>query len=114
MPKKRNKERILKSSGNVFADLGLPNAREKQAKVRLALAVNDILAARGLSQLAASRQLRIGQPKVSALHNYRLAGFSLERLLHLLNRLGCDVEIVVSLKRRRGLRTKPRILVSAA
>jgi len=114
MRNRSNRERILKSSGNVFADLGRPNAREKQTKIRLALAINRLLAVRRLSQTAASRKLGIGQPKVSALHNYRLDGFSVERLLHLLTRLGCEVEIVVSLSPRRRSRTAPRILVSAA
>lgn len=83
------------SSGNVFADLGFPDAEERQTKTRLALAFNRILAERKLKQVEAARLLDLPQPKVSALVNYRLDGFSVERLLELIVRLGRDVEIVV-------------------
>ena len=76
MGKKNSKIQIFKSSGNVFADLGLANAQEKQTKVRLAVAINHILAERHLSQTRVARQLGINQPKISALSRYRLDGFS--------------------------------------
>lgn len=114
MPKKNNKIRILKSSGNVFADLCLPNAAEKQTKVRLAVAINHILADRHLSQTRAARHLRINQPKISAISRYRLDGFSVERLMHFLARLGCDIEILIRLPRKPLSRKPARILVSAA
>jgi predicted XRE-type DNA-binding protein len=67
---------IQSSTGNVFADLGLRDAGEKQTRVRLAVAINQIIEARHLSQTAAARVLEINQPKISALVNYRLDGFS--------------------------------------
>jgi hypothetical protein len=67
-----------------------------------------ILAERRLSQSRAARHLRINQPKISALSRYRLDGFSVERLMHLLARLGCDIEIVIR------LRAKPRSKKSPA
>jgi predicted XRE-type DNA-binding protein len=73
---------LFPSSGNVFADLGLKNSDEKQTKVRLAVAINEILRQRRLSQVSAARLLRINQPNISALANYRLEGFSVERLMH--------------------------------
>jgi predicted XRE-type DNA-binding protein len=79
MAKRKNKTEVVQGSGNVFADLGLPNAEEKQTKVRLAVAINHILQNQELSQVAAARRLKINQPKVSALSNYRLEGFSVER-----------------------------------
>jgi predicted XRE-type DNA-binding protein len=103
---------VTLSSGNVFADLGLPDADERKTQVRLAFAINQILDRRRLSQAEAARQLGIGQPKISALVNYRLAGFSVERLLHLLNALGCDVEIVI--RNRPHSRKPARIYVTAA
>ena len=96
----RNHEAIVRSSGNVFADLGLRDAREKQTKVRLAVAIRRIVQERRLSQTAAARLLGINQPKISALVNYQMDGFSVERLMHFLNALDRDVEIVVRKKPR--------------
>jgi len=103
---------VTRSSGNVFADLGLPRAEEKQTQVRLAVAINQIIKDRRLSQTDAAAMLEINQPKISALANYQLEGFSVERLMRFLNALGRDVEIVV---RRKSRSSKPgRILVTAA
>ena len=63
-----------------FADLGLPDAAERQAKLRLADALNRVLEARKPSQANAAKVLRVTQPKGSALRHYKLAGFSVERL----------------------------------
>ena len=108
----RNSESIVRSSGNVFADLGLREADEKQTKVRLAVAIQQIIQARRLSQTAAARLLDINQPKISALVNYHLDGFSVERLLHFLNALDRDVEIVIRKKPRS--RKSARIVVTEA
>ena len=108
---KRSKTTIISSSGNVFTDLRLPNAEEKQTKVRLAVTINQIIARASLSQAAASEVLKINQPKISALANYRLDGFSVERLMNFLNALGRDVEIVI--RKAPGRRT-PKIRVTAA
>jgi predicted XRE-type DNA-binding protein len=103
---------ITRSSGNVFADLKLANADEKLTRVRLAVAINKILEAKGLRQQAAAKLLELNQPKISALVNYQLKGFSVERLLRFLNALDRDVEIVIRPKRRsKGAAT---ILVTAA
>ncbi len=112
MPVRRTKSEITPSSGNVFTDLRLPNADERQTKVRLAVAINQIIASQELSQAAAARRLKINQPKISALANYRLDGFSVERLMHFLTALDRDVEIVIRPKPRS--RREARILVSAA
>ncbi len=106
----RNHETVTRSSGNVFADLGVRGAEEKQTKVRLAVAIKDIIRSRHLSQAAAARLLHINQPKISALVNYQLNGFSVERLMNFLNALDCDVEIVIRKKPRS--RRAGRIVVS--
>ena len=108
----RNSESVVRSSGNVFADLGLSNAGEKQTRVRLAVAIQQIIQARRLSQTAAAALLGINQPKISALVNYHLEGFSVERLLHFLNALDRDVEIVIRKKPRS--RKTARIVVTEA
>jgi predicted XRE-type DNA-binding protein len=86
---------ITRGSGNVFADLGLADARERQTKTRLALALNRIIKDQGLKQADAARLLGVPQPKVSALVNYRLDGFSVEKLMDFIVALGRDVEIIV-------------------
>ncbi len=91
---------IVRSSGNVFADLGVPKADEKAARVRLAFAINQIIHGRQLSQIGAARLLDVSQPKISALRNYQLEGFSIERLMRFINALGHDVDIVIRKKPR--------------
>ena len=110
--RKPNKALVTRSSGNVFADLKLPDAAEKQIKVRLAVTINGILEEKSLRQEEAAKLLRLNQPKISALANYRLEGFSVERLLRFLNALDRDVEIVI--RRKRQTKRPGTILVTAA
>ncbi|MGA2590463.1 MAG: helix-turn-helix transcriptional regulator [Bryobacteraceae bacterium] len=112
MRKNEESPAVTPGSGNVFADLGIADAEERQTKVRLALAINQILDQRRLTQAEAARRLGVNQPKISALSNYRLEGFSVERLMHYLNALGRDVEIVIRSKPRS--RRVARIFVTAA
>jgi predicted XRE-type DNA-binding protein len=86
---------IERGTGNVFADLGLSNASERQTKTRLVLAINRIIKDQRLKQIDAARLLGVPQPKVSALVNYRLDGFSVEKLMDFIVALGRDVEIIV-------------------
>ena len=103
---------ITRGSGNVFADLGLADAEERQTKLRLAYALNTIMDEQGLTQAAAGARLGLKQPKVSALRHYRLEGFSVERLMTLLTALDQDIEIVIRAKPRS--RAAARISVVAA
>jgi predicted XRE-type DNA-binding protein len=112
MPKRNRKRDVFQSSGNVFRDLGLLNADEKQTKVRLAVTINQIVQRQQLSQRAAARRLHVNQPKISALSNYRLEGFSVERLMNFLTALDRDIEIVI--RRKPTSRKAARILVTAA
>jgi len=91
-------DQIIRSSGNVFADMGLADAAELDTKVRLGAALNLIVERQRLTQAEVATALGINQPKVSALLNYKLEGFSAERLMHFLVALGQDVEIVVKSK----------------
>jgi predicted XRE-type DNA-binding protein len=99
-----------RSTDNVLADLGFPDAQELTAKTILAKKINDILETRGLTQTDAAALLGMPQPKVSAIRNYKLRGISLERLMHALTALGHHVEIVV---RPSAGRTPARIDVAA-
>ncbi len=109
--KTKSKNSIVPSSGNVFVDLNLPDAQEKQTKVRLAVTINRVIELGKLSQAAAAQILQVNQPKISALANYRVDGFSVERLMNFLNALGQDVEIVI---RKTPGRRAPKIRVTAA
>ena len=86
---------ITHGTTNVFEDLGYADAGERQVKTRLALAVNDILKSRKLKQREAAELLGVPQPKVSALKNYRLDQFSIEKLMAFLTALNQDVEIMI-------------------
>lgn len=105
-------ETITRGSSNVFADLGYVDAEERQTKLRMAHAINSLIARRRLTQVTAADLLGIGQPKVSALANYKLDGFSVERLMTLLTALDQDVEIVIRSKPRS--RSAGRISVVAS
>jgi predicted XRE-type DNA-binding protein len=87
---------IRRGSGNVFADLELPDAAEYLAKSELAARIFQVIKNRKLTQTAAGKLLGISQPNVSALLNGRLDGFSTDRLLRFLSALGCDVRITIS------------------
>jgi predicted XRE-type DNA-binding protein len=112
MAQRKNRPEVVPSSGNVFIDLGVANAEEKQTKVRLAVAINQIIHGQRLSQTTAARRLKVNQPKVSALSNYQLDGFSVERLMNFVTALDRDVDIVIRPKPKS--RKIGRIAVTAA
>lgn len=101
---------VTRGTGNVFADLGLADAGDRQTKTRLALEINSLIKVRGLKQVEAGKLLGLPQPKISALANYRLDGFSVERLMGLLTILNQDVEILI---RPRSDRRAGRVVVNA-
>lgn len=78
----------------------------------MAYALNQVVEQRKLSQAQAAKVLGVTQPKVSALRNYKLAGFSVERLMNLLTTLDQDIEIVI--RRKPRSRKAGRISVVAA
>ena len=97
----RKRTDVETGTGNVFADLGYADAKERTLKVRLAMEVNRILAERALPQDRVGHLLGIRQPHVSDLMRYRLNRFSVERLMDFLARLGKDVEIRIASRRTR-------------
>jgi predicted XRE-type DNA-binding protein len=111
MVKKRDTEiPVIASSGNVFADMGLPEPEEELTKAQLASHIRQVLKRRRLTQVAAASLMGIDQPKVSALLNGRLANFSSERLMRLLTALGQDVEITVKAKPRNRAHGRIRVV----
>ena len=89
------------SSGNVYEDLGFPNAAEMLAKARIVSEIGRIIEARKLTQLQAGKLIGIDQPKISALLRGHFQGYSQERLIGFLTKLGMDVEIVVRPKAKK-------------
>jgi len=90
---------VTKSSGDVFADLGLELSEEERLKVQIAQTIVVAINERNLTQVEAAEIMGIDQPKVSALMRGRLEGFSLQRLLNLVTALGRDVDIQIKKSR---------------
>jgi predicted XRE-type DNA-binding protein len=101
---------IEAGTGNVFADLGYADAKERTLKVELALEVNRVLKQSKLTQAQAAELLGVVQPHVSDLVRYRLNRFSVERLMQFLVQLGKDVEIRIAKRSARRSRPGVRIL----
>jgi predicted XRE-type DNA-binding protein len=95
-PKRKTKIKVTPSSGNIFADMGLPNPEERLLKAKLARVVNRALEGKGWTQTEAAKVLGITQPDVSDLSRGRLKNFSVERLLQCLSRLERRITITVS------------------
>lgn len=111
MGKKREARiEVTESSGNVFADIGLPEPEEELAKAQLATHIRRTIMRRHLTQAAAAALMGIDQPKVSALLNGRIDNFSSERLMRLLTRLGQDVDLTVRAAPRGRKRGRVRVL----
>ena len=86
---------VFEGSGNVFADLGLPDAEERYAKAVISRLIAKVIEARGLTQAQAAELLGTTQPKVSAVVRGQLAGFSMDRLFRFLTALGMNVHVEV-------------------
>jgi predicted XRE-type DNA-binding protein len=94
----------------VFADLNLPQSDDLLVKAELAAIIISEIQRRRLTQSQAAVVLGIDQPKVSALKQGKLSGFSIERLMRLLLLLGRDIEITV--KGRPKSRSAARLRVA--
>ncbi|PRA25014.1 helix-turn-helix domain-containing protein [Pseudomonas poae] len=96
MQKQTNAIEIEESCGNVYEDIGLPDASEMQVKAQLAAKIGEILKARNLTQSQASVILGLSQPKVSEMLRGKFRGISEAKMLECLALLGRDVQIVIS------------------
>ena len=105
---------VTPGSGNVFADLGVAQPDEELAKAKLASHIRAAIARRKLTQAQAATLIGLDQPKVSALMNGRLAGFSSDRLLRCMAALGLDVDIVVRGESPDRARGRVRVVGDAA
>ena len=108
----RKKIAYEESSGNVFADIGLPNAEEHLIKAQLVFKIDTLLRVRRLKQVDAAKLLGVAQPDISKMLRGDFRQFSVERLMRFLVALGQDVDIVV--KPHRGKRTAAQLRVADA
>src|SRR5438876_11781229 len=86
---------VTEGSGNVFADLGLPNPEQELLKAQLTLQIYSILKESGMKQAEMAKVLGVRQPQVSLLMRNRAGNFSVGRLMEFLTALRRDVEIIV-------------------
>ena len=105
------KVKVEVSSGNVFADLGLPNAEELLLKAKLTTEIAQLIEDKGLTQAQAAERTGLDQPKISRLLHGHLSGFSADRLFAILNRLGHSVEVRISPKERRPEKSHTRVTI---
>lgn len=111
-PQEADETRAQIGSGNVFADLGLPDAETHLLKAELVFQLDAIIRQRRLTQREAARLLGLSQPDVSRLLRGRFRDYSVERLLRLLTTLDRDVEIVI--RRRKPSAGAGAVKVRAA
>src|SRR5688572_12287252 len=104
------KKDVFVGTGNIFADIGLPNAEEHLVKAQLVYKIDQLMKSRKLRQIDAAKLLGVKQPDVSNMLRGDFRQFSVERLLRFLVALGQDVEIVV--KPHRGARKAAQLRVS--
>ncbi|MBN6739348.1 XRE family transcriptional regulator [Acidithiobacillus sp. MC6.1] len=86
---------VQRSSGNVFADLGLPDPEKLKIKTGLVVEIRKAMRALGLNQLEVAKRMGIPQPKVSGMMHGDFTNLSERKLMDCLNRLGYDIEIKV-------------------
>ena len=94
---------IVRGTDNIFADLGYADAETHLLKAGLVTRIQGVISEHNLTQTAAAKRMGLSQPDVSRLLNGQFRDVSVERLMRMLNKLGCDVDIVV---REHGKRAR--------
>ena len=89
-------------SGNIFADLGIPNAEEHQLKAALVVQLGRLIKERKLSQVEAAKLIGVRQPDLSNILRGHYRGYSLARLMRMLTAFDQDVEITTRPRRKAG------------
>ena len=102
---------VTVSSGNIFADMGLPNPEERLLKAKLASLINDAIEEHGWTQKKTADYLDLKQPHVSDLSRGRLSRFSVERLLYLLDKL--ERHVTITVRRKKGSKPLEEIVVGS-
>jgi predicted XRE-type DNA-binding protein len=86
---------LVRGSGNVYRDLGYADAEARQMRAELAAEILGILRERKLTQRKAAEVTGLAQPDISRIKNADLTGFTIDRLVTVLNRLNRHVEICI-------------------
>ncbi len=110
---KKRRMKVEVGSGNIFADLGLPDAEEMLLKSQIVVALHRFIKERKLTQTEAAKLIGIGQPDLSNVLRGRFRGYSAERLMRMLTAFDQDVEITVRPRRRKS-KAAGRITFNAA
>jgi predicted XRE-type DNA-binding protein len=105
------KQKVELSSGNVFADIGFKDSDERLLKAKLATKIAELVEKKGWTQAQTAQRTALDQPKVSKLLRGQLSGFSADRLLAILNRLGHSVEVRISAKERPPEKAHTRVML---
>jgi predicted XRE-type DNA-binding protein len=104
------RSKVTNGSGNIFADLNLPDANEHHVKAHLVIIIGQMIEKGRLTQTQAATKMGLKQPDVSKILRGRFEGFSLERLLLFVRLLGSDIEIKI---KQNKSRQEGRILIEA-
>jgi predicted XRE-type DNA-binding protein len=107
------KIQVTEGSGNVFADLGLPDADEMLVKSQIVVELHRTIKSRKITQTAAAKAIGVAQPDLSNVLRGRFRGFSTERLMRMLTAVGRDIDIVVRTPKRRRSPGRIRVLAAA-
>ncbi len=99
--KKISRTKVTRSSGNIFADIGLPDATEHDLKAHVVICISRTIEAKKLTQTEAAKRMGVAQPDLSKVLRGQFNGFSLERLLGFVRALGSDVEIRIKPPRNK-------------
>lgn len=97
------KEKITRSSGNVFSDLGFPSEEAEYLKIRSSLMIHlrKTIEAKGMKQAEAAKLLGVTQPRVSDLYKGKIHLFSIDTLVDMLARAGVRIKLVVGSSKRK-------------
>ncbi|MBZ0148748.1 MAG: helix-turn-helix domain-containing protein [Pseudorhodoplanes sp.] len=98
---KASSTKITRSSGNIFADIGLADVDEHELKAHIVICISRTIAAKKLTQTEAAKRMGVAQPDLSKILRGNFSGFSLERLLGFVRALGSDVEIKIKPPRNK-------------
>jgi predicted XRE-type DNA-binding protein len=101
----KTKLKTVRGSGNIFRDLGRPDAELQQLKALLAAEIVRVLNEGGLTVRMAEGITRVAAADFSRIRNANLGRFTVDRLMTILGRLGQDVDVVVTIRSRKGART---------
>jgi len=110
----KRKASVTAGSGNIFADLNLPDAETHFLKAQIVSEIYRLIMERKLTQVQAGKRMRISQPEVSRMLKGHFREYSIDRLMDFLTTFDRDVEIVVKPHKKSGKVGRIRFVSEAA